>query len=567
MAVMARSPGVETTTQLIAMGVNSPAMATAKSSTVVPLTLTSGGGFNGIGLQDLYNQGFGLVPPDTMGCVGPTQFVEMINGQFAVYKKTGQLITSETLNQFWANLFPVNGTSDPHIVYDSHSGRWFASSIDINDGFSSNHLFIAVSKTSDPTGGWSLYKVNAATQFEFADYDTLGVDDNGVYFGMNMFPTNGSFTNAAIFATRKAPLLAGAANIVVTKFDGITDMEFSPQPAYNFDTVPANGAEWIVSSSTTLYANLEFRTITWSGSTPILSATGTIVSPSYGNVLRAPSFGATLPIDADDDRLMMSVVRGKVLYTARTVGLGDRDAAEYLEVNTLTSKLVQSGRAMDSATSNPRYYYYPSVTVNTQGYMVMGFSGAKATEFVSAYATARRASDTAGTLQPVTLLKAGQGAYTIDFGTGDNRWGDFSYTSLDPTDGKTIWTIQEYAAPQGTVVFGSSSRWGTWINQFKAPAVTGTNAAPSSVNLSAVSQGPAIPNTTGTATVAGSSSGANPAGANAGLLAAARGSAIPGSASVDHFFASATSPHAGALAARSKSPAGDPLDNWIENVF
>jgi hypothetical protein len=572
MAAMVRPHGVETTTQLIAKGVEAPAMATSNSSTVVPQALTSGGGFNGIGLQFLIDQtGGGPIPPDTMGCVGPNQFVQMTNGAFAVFTKTGRFLGGESLDLFWADLFPVNGTSDPHIVYDSHSGRWFASSIDINDGISSNHLFIAVSRTNDPLGAWSLYKVNAATQFEFADYDTLGVDDNGVYFGMNMFSTDQSFSNAAIFATRKAPLLSGASSIVVTKFDGITDMEFSPQPAYNFDTVAATGQEWIVSSSTTVFANLEFRTITWSGITPRLSPTGTIASPKYGDVLSAPSFGATLPLETDDDRLLMSIVRGKVLYTARTVGLGDRDAAEYLEVDTTHSTLVQSGRAEDSPKSNsnpnPRYYYYPSVMVNSQGYMVMGFSGARATEFISAYATARLHTDPAGTLQPVTLLKAGQGAYTIDFGSGRNRWGDYSYTSLDPTDGKTIWTIQEYAAPQGAVVNNSSSRWGVWINSFKAPATAGTSVDLSAVNTSAVGQGPAIPTAGGAAAIAASSPGANLTGASAGLIAAASGSAIPGSASVDHFFASATSAHAGALAARSKSPSGDPLDNWIENVF
>ncbi len=30
----------------------------------------------------------GFIPPDTMGAVGPDQFVELFNGQYSVYRKT-----------------------------------------------------------------------------------------------------------------------------------------------------------------------------------------------------------------------------------------------------------------------------------------------------------------------------------------------------------------------------------------------------------------------------------------------------------------------------------------------
>jgi hypothetical protein len=452
--------------------------------TGVPQTVTSGTGFNGVSLQDLFNQSGGIIPPDTMGAVGPTQFVEMINGQFAVYSKTGTLLKSESLDAFWSAVSPVNGTTDPHIFYDKHTGRWFASTIDINDAKTNNHILLAASKTSDATGAWNLYKVQGGNASEFADFDTLGVDDNGVYVGTNMFPKPGTTGNvhAAIFAARKAPFLTGAA-ITVKEFDNIQDMFAAPQPADNFDTVTATGPAWFVSTSTAVFGNVEYRTLTWSGSTPTLSTTKTLVTPAYGDPfsLPVPSKGSTLPIDAGDDRLLMAVIRDHNLWTARTVGVNnsgtasnvDRDAAEFLELNvtSTTASLIQSGREFDTAASNPRFYYYPSIMVNGQGYAAMGFTGSRATEFASVYATGRLAGDPLGKLQPVTLLKGGQGAYTITFGGARNRWGDYSYTSLDPTDDSTIWTIQEYAAaPIGTGGIEATSRWGTWINQLKAPA-------------------------------------------------------------------------------------------------
>ena len=62
----------------------------------------------------------------------------------------------------------------------------------------------------------------------------------------------------------------------------------------------------------------------------------------------------------------------------------------------------------------------------------------------------------------VALLKAGQAAYQQLDGSGRNRWGDYSYTSLDPNDDMTMWTIQEYAT-------STSNIWGTWISQLIAP--------------------------------------------------------------------------------------------------
>jgi hypothetical protein len=461
--------------------------AASRVLNTTPSTLIKASGFKGVGLQDEYNQGSGFIPADPMGAAGPNQFVEMINGQFAVYTKAGVLVSQQSLDAFWSSQNPAGDTTDPRILYDRRSGRWFASSIDLNDGIRNNDLLVAVSKTSDPTGGWNQYKFLAGSSTEFADYDTLGVDDNGAYLGVTMLSTTSAAPHAAIFAIPKTPLLSGSA-VTPTKFDNITDMESSPQPAYNLDAVAASGPAWFVSSSTTSFGNVEYKTLTWSGTTPTLSATREVSTPAYAPVMNAPSSGGTLSVDTGDDRLQMAVILNGQLWTARTVGVNhlgtdvaaDRDGAEFLELmlnitpaaDTLT--LTQSGRAFDTAMTVPHFYYFPSVMVNSQGYMAMGFSGSSATQFIGAYATARNAFDPLGQLQPVSLLKAGEGAYTIDFGSGINRWGGYSYTSLDPSDSKTLWTIQEYAAAPGTVVHGSVSRWGTWIQELQAPQLATT---------------------------------------------------------------------------------------------
>jgi hypothetical protein len=46
-------------------------------------------------------------------------------------------------------------------------------------------------------------------------------------------------------------------------------------------------------------------------------------------------------------------------------------------------------------------------------------------------------------------------------GSNPMRWGDYSYTTLDP-DGLTLWTIQEYAETR-YLSPGAENAWGTRI--------------------------------------------------------------------------------------------------------
>jgi hypothetical protein len=113
------------------------------------------------------------------------------------------------------------------------------------------------------------------------------------------------------------------------------------------------------------------------------------------------------------------------------------------------------GRIWDKCGSQPRWYYYPSLMVNSHHDVVVGFSGSSELSFVSAYYSGRRAGCTA--MESPVLIKAGEEYYDLE------RWGDYSYTSLDPSDGLTIWTVQEYARPPLPPPPVPRPAWGTWI--------------------------------------------------------------------------------------------------------
>src|SRR5437870_10414554 len=77
------------------------------------------------------------LPADCNGAVGPNHFVEFVNGVFAVYNKTnGSQEDFKTDVDFWAaahvGIDSLWEVSDPRVIYDPTSQRWFASQVDID---------------------------------------------------------------------------------------------------------------------------------------------------------------------------------------------------------------------------------------------------------------------------------------------------------------------------------------------------------------------------------------------------------------------------------------------------
>ncbi len=134
----------------------------------------------------------------------------------------------------------------------------------------------------------------------------------------------------------------------------------------------------------------------------------------------------------------------------------DRTAVQWLKfpVNTNDGPVsfYGCGRLYDDSPTNAFYYYFSSLLVNCAGDMVAGFSGSNASNSIGAYYTWRPA----GTSTAVTprLLQQGDDYFSY------NRWGDYSYPSLDPTDNLTLWTVQQYAADPG-------AGWRTWIARIR----------------------------------------------------------------------------------------------------
>ncbi|MDR3646976.1 MAG: hypothetical protein P4L22_05555 [Candidatus Babeliales bacterium] len=416
-----------------------------------------------------------LFPPDSMGAVGPTQFIICINGLIrTINKNTG--VADGALNistdQFFKSVCACNanvGTSDPRIRYDRLTKRWFIVMINTSD--TRDRILVAVSTeaTITKTTKWNFFFINTNIG-QFFDQPTLGLDANALYVGGVPFDNNGEL-NSTVYVIQKKSILA-TGPIVFHEFQNLADAT-DYQGVDNDVATSKDG--FLISSNNTQFGSLVIRKVFNAGSNnPTISGTFFLNVPMTqmpvpvdhkGNNhdgTNNPNLGK---LDVNDDRLLMAQIRNNSLWTTQHVGVNNlgvcpnnpaeatRTAARWYEIDISKNQpvLKQSGTLFVKTPTNTKSaasYFYPSVMVSPNGHMILGCSRAGQNEFINTVFAERFATDTLGTLRAPQFYTNSQTSYNPP---GDSfasditrRWGDYSYTSLDPIDQMTMWTIQEY---------------------------------------------------------------------------------------------------------------------------
>lgn len=444
---------------------------------------TIGTNFTGAALFDP-NHPTNSFPPDCMGAVGPTQYVVAVNGRIATFNKSTGVadgVLNASTNSFFSSVRNGSVTSDPRIRYDRLSGRWFVIIINVS---TPDRILIAVSDAASAgvisnSTVFTYYFINVATTPPtipttcFADYPTFGVDANALYIGTNDFcgSPGQTFTQTDGYVVRKTSVLSGGP-IVVTVFRGLAPSTnaagpYTPQGVDNYD--PASTEGYFIGNDNASHGTLMLRRVSSPGGTPSISDNIPITVPSTAEPLTVPhlgnSGGPQGQLDALDDRLFAAHLRNGRLWTAHNLGVDNtgvapgsattRDGARWYElavpVGSGTPTVVQSGTVFASSGTNfgdQRYYWIPSVMVSGQGHAALGFSTAGTGEYANAGTVGRLATDPLGTMQSPVSTTASGAAYNPPgddgSGRGARRWGDYSYTSLDPIDDMTMWTVQMF---------------------------------------------------------------------------------------------------------------------------
>ncbi|MBK9964142.1 MAG: hypothetical protein IPP07_04275 [Holophagales bacterium] len=449
-------------------------------------------------------------PPDSMGAVGPTQYIVAVNGRIVSFSKTTGLadgVLNATTNTFFNSVRNGAGTSDPRIRYDRLTQRWIV--VIINVSFP-NRILVAVSNAASAgvvSGStvWTYFFLAidtappAISNTCLMDYPTLGVDANALYIGGNNFcgAAPQTFHSTDGWVIRKSSVL-GAGPIVATVFralgTGAVSGPYTPQGVDNYDPAATEG--YFIGTDTRFYGRLNLRRVSTPAGTPAISANVSVTNVSTtSGPLNVPHLGntggANGQLDALDERLYAAHFRSGKLLTAHNIGVNavgvasgtlSRTATRWYEITGVaagnTPTVSQSGTVYDPLGTNPVFYWIPSIMVSGQGHAAMGFSTAGANARVNAGTVGRLVGDTPGTTGTPVNYTASSTAYNPGSDTGVDRgarrWGDYSYTSLAPNDDMTMWTIQQFC--------NATNSYGVQVVKLLAPPpATPATCTPTSV--------------------------------------------------------------------------------------
>src|SRR2546430_8471770 len=200
------------------------------------------------------------IPPDTQGAVGPNHLMTVLNTQVRIQTRTGVVLSTVSLDFFWASVGSPSAF-DPRIRYDPYGGRWIFVA-GANGGSTASAVLIGVSQTSDPTGLWSLFSVDAdASNATWADFPSVGFNKDWIAVNANMFTVdaNSSFARSNVWVFTKASLYNNLAP--AAPFRLFSDANSSTLvPALTYDA--ALTTLYLVDVFTSSTATLRISTIT-----------------------------------------------------------------------------------------------------------------------------------------------------------------------------------------------------------------------------------------------------------------------------------------------------------------
>lgn len=457
--------------------------------------------FQGVSQYDTasLNSGYSFIPPDTMGAVGATQFMETTNGGYAVYDKTtGARLSMISDAAFWtaagrtnsvANGVPL-ANGDARVMYDPRSQKWIVASF----AASLSTIQFAVSNTSDALGGWKSFAVPVYSN-GIADYPTLALDSKGVYIGANDFTAAGAFAGETLAVMPRAAVFGATpkAGSIKKFFTSAAAINAGADPGFAIQGVNQGGSDYgrvlAVSIQT---ADLVGYNVTWSGTKPVgVTASHPLGTTAYdaNSPGRQPSAINPRVVDTLDDRVSSSVweQNGKIyaVHTVTPTGT-DHTAIVWTVSDAATGTLIQEGTIGDTSYD----YYQGAIAVNAAGQAVIVYDRSGSDPTTGALSVFAQSFDPLGGgagalastgsfllhVSPTTDYH--NGSVDGQAASGRQRWGDYAQVSVDPTNPESFWVIGEFAREPNNAANGhpggsGGTRWGTWIADLSLTALSG----------------------------------------------------------------------------------------------
>jgi hypothetical protein len=482
--------------QPITKAPNIPAepLTTSKSGA---LTLETPVAFRGL------HETFGT--PSDMGLAVNQNFVfQAVNAGIGVWDKNGTLQPGfpKSLNAFFG-LPPGAFTTDPRVLYDWINNRFIVVILAEDFANSRGFLLLAVSKASDPRGGWNIYGTQVGVNGTCPDFPTLGQDRQGFYIGINKFSCSvtgmGPFVESEVLLVPKGYVYAGLAPVVWSQSGfsvGGVNID-TLQPANIMNPSDKTRAEFMVNSF-----NINFGggsclngcngLVVWAisnqfgfvigGPPPEFTAVQIPTATTYFMSSNAHQTNGDFSIDTGDARISGGVVyNAGSLFTALSTGcvpqcspqkgleetapawfeigvtLNDNDpACSGSFVNKcpqLTGAFLRQEECFQcGGMANNGSAYYPTLQPDPGNNLTMVFNFSDSSSYPGVAFVSRRVTQAQNTMHDAgIILQAGRAFYS------QGRWGDYTGAAIDMSNPllPQIWFSGMFARLDGS--------WGTQI--------------------------------------------------------------------------------------------------------
>ena len=345
------------------------------------------------------------MPPDTDLAVGPNNIVETVNSEIAIFDKSGNALFTQPINSFFST--GNNFISDPRVIYDNFTGRFFMVEMVFNSSDPStatqSFLDIAISNSSDALAGFAKYQINT-TEYDpnygtlLTDYPTLGWNADGYVITHNMFNfQNNRFAHVQIITISNS--------LYPSIHDRGNGQDFSLDPVRMHDAVPG-GPQWFIESDPS-GSSVRFVEMTNPFSAAPTFTDFTVPVPTYADPSQTPPYqpdGTTFRID---DRMLDAAMRKNKLVTAQSISDGSETVARWyvFDLSSATNPVLK-----DSGNIFAGYgvaTYVPAIDIAPDMSLGMSYLESSAREYVSMYVTGRQASDPAGACRAQIKASAG----------------------------------------------------------------------------------------------------------------------------------------------------------------
>jgi hypothetical protein len=381
---------------------------------------------------------------------GPGFVVEMVNLAGRIWRTSGaapQQVSTFTLASFFNA--GDDTLTDPRVIFDAASNRWFASLSDED----AQNVLLAVSSGPDPTAPWTVHTFSATG---CADQPRLGVADGVIVLGADVFRScddRAPLLGSELWVINKQQLVSGASTVA--------DWTYGPRPDYSsfapVQSLSPTATEYVVSVDEPRSAVAHLLTVTGIPPAPVqitevaTPAIRPLAAPPDSPQPQLASGARARPIPTNDNRVLDSVwENGKLWFSAndRCQPSGDstmRSCGRVVELSTATN-----GVDWDTDLSRKGGgVFFPAIRPDASGNLVVVYGESSSTLLPRVAAVARMPDGTF--TGPVTIAQS-TGQHTGD------RYGDYFGAGRDPANPGVIWVVGETGTAPHT-----NAGWGTEI--------------------------------------------------------------------------------------------------------